>query len=1056
MNSKPLFIEYDLKDNTSRRTFSQGKVAFKNGRVISISLQGPTISGDIQEEQATIYHTRLHTENGKLTANCTCSHNWEPICLHAVALGLAYLNKVNHINVLSEKAEGIDPLETHIPQENLFLNSILNTINTFERYREKTLFILHIDEKAKKFSVFLYDKETKEIIQSPDWYLADKENEKGLLQSQKTFIEYFTQLETVKFFIPSRYFPLEKYLYAIPLMFSNLRFYNKDTGKPLIFAHHPLSLGLNVDIEENHYLKIIPYWYNQTTRFDLYEGLHVKGIKSFVFFNNTFYHIINEFVEEIAFQMLLNKKPEFYSNEIPKVLLEILPRIESKGVNVSKGVGMENIHLINTTPTPVLKLESEEESLKAKLFFIYDTYELESNPNLAEKYFYIPQLSQLTYITRHIAIEHDCGQFLIKSGFEFAGNNLYIAYKDKALDFINKVIPQLDASWTIINENIANHTVSKNKMKLIIDCRVLDNQSNFELEFYFKAGNNKVSYKELKKCITEKNKYFQLKNNTFTEIPIDRIDHLTGTLRKLAAEKIHDTLYVLPLYQGYHIYHEFKENMNVDDPFLAFIQRINNFKNIPAQDIPPSLHGNLRDYQKAGFNWLKFLAENNLSGILADDMGLGKTIQTLTLLADLYLSRHARTKSIIVAPTSTIFNWEKEFAKFTPDLKICIYTGNNRKKYLPSLNQYHVILTSYTIIRKDFEDLSEEQFEYCILDEGQYIKNLRSLTARLIKRIKANHRLALTGTPLENNLSELWSIFDFLMPRYLFSYELFKKMYELPITLENSNIVAQHLKKRINPFILRRMKKNVAVELPPKVENYLYCELYEEQQELYNHYLQIIRNDIFTLIEKDGIDKSHLSILSALMRLRQICCHPKLIKENLNPRNLISSKFDYFKEITEEIISENHKVLVFSQFVEMLELVKEWLIKQNIRFEYLTGSIKDRKTPVENFNNDPNIPIFLISLKAGGVGLNLTSADYVIHLDPWWNPAAEAQATDRTHRIGQTKTIFSYKMITKNTIEEKILQLQEKKRNLINNVITSEARFAKTLSKTDLDYLLSF
>ena len=255
---------------------------------------------------------------------------------------------------------------------------------------------------------------------------------------------------------------------------------------------------------------------------------------------------------------------------------------------------------------------------------------------------------------------------------------------------------------------------------------------------------------------------------------------------------------------------------------------------------------------------------------------------------------------------------------------------------------------------------------------------------------------------------------------------------------------------------MRRLKENVAVELPPKVENYLYCELYEEQQELYNDYLNIIRNDIFSMIEKDGIAKNHISILSALMRLRQICCHPKLVKESIPNKQLVSYKFDYFKDIVDEIVSENHKVLIFSQFVEMLDIIKAWLIKQGIPFEYLTGAVKDRKKPVESFNDNPDIPIFLISLKAGGVGLNLTSADYVIHFDPWWNPAAQAQATDRTHRIGQTKTIFSYKMITKNTIEEKILQLQEKKKILINNVITSESGFAKTLSKNDLEYLLSF
>ncbi|HAR62531.1 MAG: hypothetical protein DKM50_02510 [Candidatus Margulisiibacteriota bacterium] len=1056
MNNKPLFIEYDLKDNTSRRTFSQGKIAFKNALVISISLQGPTITGEIQESESAIYHTRLHTENGKITANCTCPHNWEPICRHAVALGLAYLNKVNHINIISEKNEEENDLEEIIPQENLFLNSIINTIQTYEKHKEKAALIIHIDEKGKRFSIYFYDKETKEIIHTPDWYLSEKDNEKNMLQCQRTFIEYFTQLETIKFFIPSRYFPLEKYLYTIPLMFSNLKFYNKDNGKQIGFAQSPLSLGLQVSLKDSHYLKIVPFWHNQHIRFNLDEGLHIKGIKSFVMHNNIFYPIISDFIEDIAFQLLLNKNPEFYSNEIPKILHEILPGFENKGIQVIKEAELENISLVSEHPSPLLKLASEEDSLKAKLFFNYGNYQLESNPNLAEKYFYITENSRLIYVMRDINKEQECGQMLIKSGFEYGGKNLYFSYKDKALDFVNKVVPDIEKTWTIINENLSQHTVSKNKIQMIIECNCCTDRANFELDFSFKAGNAKINYKNLKKNINEKKKYFLLKNNTYAEIPLDAINHLLSTLKKLNAEKILETKFLLPMYQGYYIYHEFRENINANREFFDFVNKLNNFQDIPPVPIPNEINEILRDYQKSGYHWLNFLKDNNLSGILADDMGLGKTIQTLALLQHEYIENNTTLKSIIIAPTSTIFNWEKELAKFAPKLKVCIYTGNLRKKSIHQLNNYHLILTSYTILRKDFDEISDEKFNYCILDEAQYIKNFRSQTAKTIKKINARHRLALTGTPLENNLSELWSIFDFLMPKYLFSYEIFKKTYETPILNSGSQLVANSLKKRTNPFVLRRLKEKVALELPPKVENFLYCELYEEQQAIYNQYLDAIRNNIYTLIEKDGIEKNHISILSALMRLRQICCHPKLIKDNIATKQQISSKFDYFKEIVTEIISEKHKILIFSQFVEMLDIIKLWLIKQNIPYEYLTGSIKDRRKPVESFNNNPDIPIFLISLKAGGVGLNLTSADYVIHYDPWWNPAAEAQATDRTHRIGQTKKIFSYKMITKNTIEEKILQLQDKKRNLINNVITSEMGFAKSLNRTDLDYLLSF
>jgi len=431
-------------------------------------------------------------------------------------------------------------------------------------------------------------------------------------------------------------------------------------------------------------------------------------------------------------------------------------------------------------------------------------------------------------------------------------------------------------------------------------------------------------------------------------------------------------------------------------------------------------------------------------------MGLGKTIQAISLLLN-EKSKKENFTNLIIAPTSVVFNWIDEINKFAPSLSVLNHTGNDRKKDSElHLNKYDVVIMSYGIVLRDYNFLSNFKFHYIILDESQKIKNPISRTGRAIRNLKSNYRLCLTGTPIENNLTELWSQMSFLNPGLFGSYNKFNESFVKGIQKNSDGNALAVLKRSIYPFILRRTKNLVAKELPPKSETIHYCEMEKDQARIYNFWRDSIRYEILKVIETEGIKKSGFKVLEGLLRLRQICNHPILVE---NSYKKMSGKFEEFKMMLTKVVGEGHKALVFSQFVKMLELMKEHLEKGNIKYEYLTGSTINREERIKNFKESDEIKIFLISLKAGGFGLNLTEADYVFHYDPWWNPAVENQATDRVHRIGQDKQVFVYKFITKNTIEEKILHLQEKKKKLVEEIISTDSGLLKNLTKEDINML---
>ena len=470
--------------------------------------------------------------------------------------------------------------------------------------------------------------------------------------------------------------------------------------------------------------------------------------------------------------------------------------------------------------------------------------------------------------------------------------------------------------------------------------------------------------------------------------------------------------------------------------------------------LPERLEKIARPYQKEGIGWLQYLAKNHFGGVLADEMGLGKTLQTLAFLELRRKESKTKLPSLVLCPTSLVMNWMDEGKKFAPSLKMLALHGAGRKSLLSKIPEYDLVVTSYALLRRDIAEYEKLEFDSVVLDEAQSIKNRSSQTAVSVKKLTCDHRLVLTGTPLENSLLDLWSIYDFLMPGYLGTATDFRDRYEIPVAKLGDEKAQQRLRQRVRPFLLRRTKAEVARDLPAKIEQVSWCELTEEQKGVYRQILEEGRKQVSELAGKASGGRDRIAVLTVLMRLRQACCHLGLLPQSGKTWTEPSAKMEYFLDRLDEAISGGHRMLVFSQFVSLLKIVQEELRRRKVPHCYLDGGTVDRAGEVDRFQRNQDIPVFLISLKAGGTGLNLTGADTVIHFDPWWNPAVEDQATARAHRIGQNKIVSSYKLIARDTVEEKIVRLQEKKKELFKGTLVSEEDFVRGLNWTELQELL--
>ena len=498
------------------------------------------------------------------------------------------------------------------------------------------------------------------------------------------------------------------------------------------------------------------------------------------------------------------------------------------------------------------------------------------------------------------------------------------------------------------------------------------------------------------------------------------------------------------------------EGLGIDTPpqLAELAAKLKDFSGIEPVPTATGLQATLRDYQLAGFHWMQFLARHGLHGILADDMGLGKTLQTLAHILTEKQSGHSRgLPTLVVAPTSVVPNWRAEALKFTPDLRVLVLNGPERKKYFRSIPHADVVLTSFALLQRDIDKLAAVPFHLVVLDEAQYIKNPRSKMAQAACKLDARNRLCLSGTPIENHLGELWSLMNFLVPGFLGTEDAFNKRFRTPIEKDGDMERNAVLKSRVAPLILRRTKDQVAKELPPKTELVHLIELNTGQKDLYETVRATMDKRVREAIAARGIEQSQIVFLDALLKLRQICCHPCLLPEDYSNEVVESAKLDFLAELLAVLIEEGRRILLFSQFTSMLALIEAHLVKEKIPYLILTGSSKDRGKLVEDFQNG-KAPVFLISLKAGGTGLNLTAADTVIHYDPWWNPAAEAQATDRAYRIGQHNPVFVHKLLCQDTVEERIHKLQQEKGRLAAGIL-ADADISSRLDAATVRALLN-
>lgn len=716
------------------------------------------------------------------------------------------------------------------------------------------------------------------------------------------------------------------------------------------------------------------------------------------------------------------------------------------------------LQTVNSTPTlfstqPQVAFEEapEEGKFVFELQFHYGNY------------FFRADNTAPTHVRQEKTEEGSFAFFKIKRDLTWEKN---IVARLNELDFplINakRVLPKSESfSWTARHKNeldtlgiVIKQNPKDHKRYFTgtgtLTLEITENIDWFDIKAQVKFGDYTIPFYYLKGLILKNIREFALPNGEMAVIPEEwctKYSELfafanTENKNEITLKKHHISLV-----------NELADDSIATVTIKRKLQNLKNFEQVEEVCLPPDFKGMLRPYQQAGYNWMHFLNRYKFGGCLADDMGLGKTVQTLAfLLSQKSADGIQPHTSLLVVPTSLIYNWELEAKKFTPTLKILVYSGSLRSKNTEHFQHYDLVITSYGLMRLDEDILSKFYFHYIILDESQAIKNPASATYKAVMNLHSRFRLILTGTPVENTTLDLWSQMSFINPGLLGTQSFFREEFLNPIEKKSDEEKAKRLHSLIKPFILRRQKTQVAQDLPEKIEAIRYCHMTEAQEKLYEYTKSYYRNQLlegnYDIAKKP---EHQLILLQGLTKLRQIANHPLMVDEEYQGG---SGKLEDVFYMLQEALCEHHKVLVFSQFVKHLSIFKQLLIEKNIDFCYLDGQTQNRQAIVDKFQNQPEIKVFLISLKAGGVGLNLTAADYVFMLDPWWNPAIEAQAVDRAHRIGQKNTVFNYKFITKNTVEEKIIHLQQKKKALAGGLISSEEGFVKSLTQQDIEQIL--
>lgn len=746
-----------------------------------------------------------------------------------------------------------------------------------------------------------------------------------------------------------------------------------------------------------------------------------------------------------------SKDPLVFKGESKNGFLKhVLPRI-SETMELEVPEELQNRYISENLQAKIY-FDKHKHGIKAELRFKYGDYEFNSFENASSGQY---------IIVRQRESEDNVISELTKLGFVPYKNYYLLKDEDRIYEFLSGKVMDLEGVAELFYSEDFRRLGIRPPGSFSANVRINSGINLLEVDFSFE-GVPKDEIKDIIHAYQIKKKYYRLKNGSFinlTEGNVGDVSKILSSLNVSGNNIEENKLYLEKQYAVYldKAFSDKKLELQKDRGFTELMENILN-PSVTDFEVPDEIQVELRPYQVTGYKWLRTLAGNRLGGILADDMGLGKTLQSIVYIASILKERKAdngpKPHFLVVCPTSLAYNWLDEIENYAPFIKAAVVNGipQERKELVDRYRDYDVLITSYPLIRRDIALYEGIDFHTVFIDEAQFIKNDSSQNAKSVKRLRADHRFALTGTPIENSLSELWSIFDFIMPGYLYSHSRFVEYYEKPI-LRDDKEALEELHQRISPFVLRRMKKDVLTELPDKYESKMLTELTEEQKQVYMSYLENIRHDIYSELSEAGIEKTRIKILAALTRLRQICCHPATFLENYQGG---SGKLDLLMDLISEAIANDHRVLVFSQFTSMLGIIEEELKDMNISYFCLEGSTptEERNDYVKRFNNGEGY-VFLISLKAGGTGLNLIGADTVIHYDPWWNPAVEEQATDRAYRIGQQNKVHVLKLITKGTIEEKIYKLQKKKKELSELVVSSREVFINTLTREELEELFA-
>jgi SNF2 family DNA or RNA helicase len=1023
----------------------QARAALAGGRVLSSNWTPPVLKGVVQEG-TTSYRAGLVIKDSINIDNlCTCrtAKAWGAMCVHSIAVGLHHLQGANPATKTAASTQQ-QPL---VPKAAIKTEKSFKRVHRSERGWDAEIALVlppNFQQALAKGKVMLYLEAIWSKGRTPLNALVNGEEYKFAPED----LRLLDAAEEIAGDTPGMLMAGADDL--VKILRATIDHPRVTLGKSqsLQVSGESMRLKLRATIETNGEITL-----------KLEESLRADTViraanETWILQQNTFRPI---FLPSAA-KDLLTGPAKIPRSEIPLFLSRDWPKLLTS-CDVQANFGIEQFELVTASPKMVLELSGGIAHLQGTLHFDYGGKRVTAG--VASDSVWMPDPANPTrYGTRDLQIEQSALGRLQRAGFTGPHDQglLQLAGQNSVLNFFARDYYKLEREWKVLLEERLEKSTAKNIERIEPSFEVTSSgQQWFDLDVAYRSNSGaRFSPAEIQRLIRSGQSHSRLPNGKFAVIDTGAVEELQEVLLDCSPQQ-HENGYRISNQQAGFLSSALKGNQSwqVKAP-KEWRDKALQHSGEAKFEAPPlgRLDDVLRPYQKHGVAWLEFLRTNRFGGILADEMGLGKTLQTLAFLKSVVERRTGKLPSLIVCPTSLVFNWVAEAAKFTPELKVLALHGPRRQELFARIPEADLVVTSYALIRRDAEQYRGVEFDTIVLDEAQHIKNRQTQNAQAVKAIRARNRFVLTGTPIENSVLDLWSIFDFLMPGYLGSATDFKERYELPIARENNPEAKSRLARRIRPFLLRRLKTEVAKDLPDKIEQVSFCELTSEQQEVYQQLLESSRQEISNAVGQQGLQKSRMIILTALLRLRQVCCDLRLLKlEGVKENN--SGKVDLFGELLQEVIDGGHRVLVFSQFTEMLGLLKEQLASQNIEYTYLDGSTRDRAQVVQDFQTKPNIPVFLISLKAGGVGLNLTAADTVIHFDPWWNPAVEAQATDRAHRIGQTKVVTSYKLITKGTVEEKILNLQNKKRELIQTTLSGEEQLANNLTWEEIQGLFS-